>query len=1190
MRLLSGSYLKKLGRRKTQMERTKFQRLCALLLVLACLIPGGIMGVAAEDVTSSADTDTSISDKTIADVREQLNAISYEEYRQDLEGVQRGEAPIVVDGKSYDKDKTDAKVEINTYDGVEALYTPDSGNVVWNITVPETRKYSIVIDYYPVEGKATSIQRIFRIDGAIPFAEARYITMAKRWENDYTKAELKVGKKDNAADMIAAAAAVGITAVTEERDNGTYVVYDMPESWTSETANFVIDNLVRYFVVDIDLNEIRNAMFQSPAWSTFEMKDVDGFYSESFEFLFEKGEHQISLEAVNEPAAIKSISLVPHENMGSYEDYIAKYAGEAKGGDKVKLEAEYPSAISTQTVYPVEDRTCAVNSPTDTGRTLLNTIGGDKWQTSGQWIEYTFSVNSSGLYQIVPRFRQNILDGIYSSRVLYIYSKGLNEGAKGYYNGIPFAEATEFVFNYSTDWQASPLQYLVKSEDADGNLVTTYQPVEFYFEAGVEYTVRFEVALGSMGPIVRQIDESLESINNDYLDILQLTGANPDKYRDYGFYRIMPDTIIDLKVQADLLQEVATNLATMAGVKSTNTATIEKVVNLLKRMHGDEDEIARNLDQLKSYLGTLGTTLSDSKTQPLQMDYIMIQSAEEKLPKAKPNFFQSFAHEMSSFFMSFFRNYDRMGATVENVEDDDVVEVWLATGRDQAQVVRTLINNDFTPVYEYPVNLKLVAASTLLPSILAQSGPDVYIGLGEDTVINYAIRGALMSVEDREGFYDMAINPETREFNDAAMLVLGIEDSDGLYHYYGLPENQSFPMMFIRTDILADLNIDIPKTWDDILEAVPVLQANNMQIGLSNDYRIFLYQMGGTLFADEGMRINLDSNTALESFDKMCNMFTMYSFPYTFDFANRFRTGEMPIGIASYVATYNQLVVYATEIRGLWQFVPMPGMLDAEGNINNVSISTVSAIVMISGCSNEEGAWEFMKWHADEQCQSDYANEMAAILGDSAKHSTANMNALSELPWTSEEYKNVALQFNNLASIPNYPGSYIIGRYTNFAFLDAYNDRADPTTELLSYITTINKEITKKRNEFNLETLEIGETKASKRIAQVTGLLNDITESSSYNSSYDSIITGARQAIRSEEAAAMLVASEQLRGMLNMVDPSGKIAEGEIASIKEARNCYSFEVYKYIEEFATQIYYAAEYLEDAAEALNSYVE
>ena len=79
--------------------------------------------------------------------------------------------------------------------------------------------------------------------------------------------------------------------------------------------------------------------------------------------------------------------------------------------------------------------------------------------------------------------------------------------------------------------------------------------------------------------------------------------------------------------------------------------------------------------------------------------------------------------------------------------------------------------------------------------------------------INYAAK--VEAVENMDGFYDLAINEETRCFNEAAMMVLGIEDSEGDYHYYGLPENQSFPMMFIRTDILADLNIDIPKTWDD---------------------------------------------------------------------------------------------------------------------------------------------------------------------------------------------------------------------------------------------------------------------------------------------------------------------------------------------------------------------------------------
>ena len=251
--------------------------------------------------------------------------------------------------------------------------------------------------------------------------------------------------------------------------------------------------------------------------------------------------------------------------------------------------------------------------------------------------------------------------------------------------------------------------------------------------------------------------------------------------------------------------------------------------------------------------------------------------------------------------------------------------------------------------------------------------------------------------------------------------------------------------------------------------------------------------MGGTLFADNGMRINLDSNVGLEAFDMMCSFYTMYSFPKSYDFANRFRTGEMPIGFAGYNGTYNQLIVFATEIKGLWAFYPMPGMEQEDGTINNVSVATVTAICMMNGCGSEGGeegeldkarAWEFMMWHSGAKCQIDYSNEMVAIIGPSAKHATANLNALSEMPWTSAELEQLLYQFNNLASIPDYPGTYIIGRYTNFAFLAAYNNNADPIQELQSYITTINKEITRKREEFGLETLEIGQTLRTKRLDQ----------------------------------------------------------------------------------------------------------
>ena len=608
--------------------------------------------------------------------------------------------------------------------------------------------------------------------------------------------------------------------------------------------------------------------------------------------MLEAGENILTLSAVSEPVAIKSITLCAPEGTETYAEYSAKYAGKAEGTDKVTIQAEAPAATSSQTVYPVEDRASALTQPSSTKVQLLNTIGGEKWQVAGQWVRYDFEVNADGMYEIVTRFKQNILDGMYSSRSISIYSEGLNPGDEGYYNGLPFYEATELRFGFDDAWQTGVLYFV----DDEGNA----QDLKFFFKAGVKYSIEFEVTLGDMGDIVRRTQESLTAINAAYLNILKLTGTSPDPYRDYGFYRVMPETMIQMKIQSRELYAIARELTELNGEKSSNTATLEKVADLLDEMASDEDDVARNLDRLKSYIGTLGTWISDAKTQPLQLDYILIQGTEAALPKANANFWESLVHEVSSFIQSFFRDYNHMGAITEADSTGESLEVWLAYGRDQSQVIRNLVNNEFTPYTDIAVDLKLVAGGTLLPSILAKMGPDVYIGIGQGDIINYAIRGALLGIEDCEGFDEFT----SGQFNDAAMTVLGIADAEGKHHYYGLPETQDFPMMFVRTDILSNLNIEIPKTWDDLLAALPMLQANNMEIGLSADTNVYLYQMGGTLFADDGMRINLDSNVGLEAFTMMCDMYTMYSFPYSYNFSNRFRTGEMPIGIGGYCGTY----------------------------------------------------------------------------------------------------------------------------------------------------------------------------------------------------------------------------------------------------------------------------------------------
>jgi ABC-type glycerol-3-phosphate transport system substrate-binding protein len=1034
---------------------TKFQRIVALFLAVCTMMGCFMLTAYAADPSSDTAGNGSVTSNAIADAKELLDAISYAEYLA-LYGndtaYPSGAESIVIKGVDYYAEKTTAEVKTETYGGVESLFTPEGGEVTWKVNVPKTAKYAIKINYWPLEEKPAAIQREFKINGSVPFVEAYYITLPRVWENVYT------------------------------------------EGYQLESGE------TRYFDSDFLGNEIRPPMVSNPEWCEYSLKDVDGFYKDCFEFVFEEGENTITLEGISQPMAIASIELYPYEAPVSYDEYIKKYENQPNGTGKIKLEAELPYKLSTNTVYPVEDRTSAITSPVDPSCTLLNTIGGEKWQTSGQWVSYQFTVDASGMYEITARYKQDINDGMYSSRVLYLFSdESVAEGDLGYYNGIPFDEARELRFNYSSDWQSSALQYGKSVVNEDGESEVQPCDTKFYFKEGVTYTMRLEVSLGSMGEVISEIEKSLNVINNAYLNIIKLTGSNPDEYRDYYFSEIMPDTIINIILQGEKLKGIADTLASLSGETGSNVATLQKIARLLEKMGSDEDEIAKNLETLKTYIGSLGTWLSDAKSQPLQLDYIVIQSPDEELPEADAGFFASLWHELKSFFWSFFRDYNNMGASEENISGNDTIEVWIATGRDQSQVLRNLINNDFTPKTGIPVDLKLVAANTLLPSILAGSGPDTYLGLSDSDVINYAIRGALAPIENFDGF-DTFVE---ENFNEAAMMVLGIADAQEQMHYYGLPETQTFPMMFIRTDILANLGIEKLDTWGDLLSAATILSQNNMTIGLSNDYKIFLYQMGSELFADGGMRINLDSNLALDSFETMCDMFTQYSFPYKFDFANRFRTGEMPIGIAPYNATYNQLIVFATELRGLWEFVPLPGCeyVDADGQtkINFDSVSTVSATVLInSNDSNidevHKKAWEFMKWYSGDQCQIDYSNEMVAILGGSAKHATANKKAFYYMPWTAKEANSLFTQFENLASIPNYPGAYIISRYTQFSFLSAYNDKLDPTDDLLGYIPIINKEISRKRQEFGLETLEVGETLASKRRYMILAALGAIDE------------------------------------------------------------------------------------------------
>lgn len=1034
------------------MKRNRFIRSMALLLALLTFVGAFGISAAAESVPASSVG----SGMTAEEMRELLSSDSYAEYIAEHPNV-RGDEEVVIDGTAvysysdgsvtyyYDAAKEcfykydefgvrvdiagdDIAITMGEYGGVNALYAPASGTVAWKVNVPSTGRYAIEVEYYQIGNNATSIERMLYIDGKIPFSEARYFTFSKYWRYEYEK---------------------------DENGNPT-------------------------FKTDKNGNQLKPNATPAPQWSAASLTDSNGFYQGNFEFYLTEGEHTLAFAATREAMAIKSIRLYPYEGMASYKDVLASYpAGAQPAGSAttIKLEAEMPYLVSDTSVYAANDRTSAVTSPSSPSAQLMNVLGANSYDTIGQWAAYQFTVPKTGLYTISIRCMQTELAGMYTSRALRLAG-----GVYGDTLAIPFAEAYNVRFNYDKAWQIVTL----------GDGTDTFQ---FYFEEGVTYTMSLDVSLGTLSKVIEDVQNSLSIINDCYLEILKLTGPEPDEYRDYNFGRVMPKTLRNINRQYLKLTEVSEALTALSGSKGAHVATLDKVSLLLKTMT-NEDKIAENLSNLKSYIGTLGTWLNTSKQQSLKMDYIVINGSAttevDKQYKANAGFFESAGYEIVAFFQSFFVDYNNMGVT-DAEGATSRVEAWLATGRDQASIWRNLIDSNFTSTDAgrgVAVDLKLVAAGTLLPSVLAGQGPDVYIGLSSGDTINYAIRSAVLSVSE------FVNRPEEAHvldgYNQATLVPLAMYDE-----LYGLPEQITFSMLFYRKDALANLGLDVPQTWDDLLTCVPVLQASNMQIGMARDYNMFLYQRGGdrwkyagSEYSSEGkyaelmsdssfsiyfdyMEIGYDTNVALDAFKFMCRFYTDYSFPVAYDAANRFRTGEMPLVIADAVSMYNQLTVFATEIRGLWMFTNVPGTRQSDGSISNLSIAGVNAVVMMNGVDDAEASWKFMKWQVSSDVQAEYGNGQVALIGPAAKYSTANMEALKKMSWTTEEYNNLISQFNSLASIPNYPGAYIIDRYLNFAFLNAYEDGLDPVEQLKGYVKDINKEINRKREEFELPVLDM---------------------------------------------------------------------------------------------------------------------
>lgn len=787
-------------------------------------------------------------------------------------------------------------------------------------------------------------------------------------------------------------------------------------------------------------NELRPRQIEKPSWQMTAFKDGEGYYEEPYLFFFDKGLQTISLTASREPMAIDYIELFQEEQPKSYEEVKREY--EANGlkptqNQYVMIQAEDAVLKSSPTLYPLSDRSSPSVIPYHVSKLRINSIGGLNWKLPGQWIEWEFEAEEDGLYQMAMKRKQDQLRGVYATRSLTIDGKH------------PFTETKRLRFDYNMDWQM--------------DVLGGEEPYLFHLTKGT-HKIRMTVSLGDMASLIRTIESSVLELNEMYRKILMITSNSPDPYRDYQLEKRIPDMLDVFREQADTVRKVAEYLEQATGERSDKVAVLHSLVLQLEDMIKRPETVAGRLDTFKVNVGGLGTWILTVREQPLTLDYLIVSSPGEELPKANSSVLKNIGHELGSLVASYTEDYDSIG----NVEKkQESIDVWITTGRDQAQVIKALIDDTFTPESNISVQLRLVPAGILLPATLSGEGPDVAMQIGEDVPVNYAMRSAAADLKKFPDFDEIS-----SRFRDSAMTP---------YKYnggvYALPEQQTFPMMFYRKDILAELGLTPPETWQDIYNMISVLQKHNMQFYLPVDasativpnatFSMLLYQNGGEFYRDNDTKSALDSEISMEMFKKWTQFYTSYKYPLIADFPNRFRVGEMPIGIADYT-TYNMLTVMAPEIKGLWDFTVVPGSELKDGSTNHTVASHTTAVLMLENSENKNAAWEFMKWWTSKDIQISYGREMEGLMGEAARYPTANIQALEELPWPVKDYKNLESQWQWVKGIPQVPGGYFTGRHLDNAFRKVVNASENPREALSDYIIYINDEISIKRKEFHL--------------------------------------------------------------------------------------------------------------------------
>ncbi len=794
-------------------------------------------------------------------------------------------------------------------------------------------------------------------------------------------------------------------------------------------------------------DQVRPSQVENQEWTKTALYDAQGEYSAPLKVALDAGVHTITMVHIDQPIAIAAFSLKTPDSPKSYKDVLSEY--KANGYKNVSEDAEikFQAEDINHVVYKTDSGiTIASTSdatvfPKGVTSKVYNHIGATSWDKGGEEISWKFTAPKSGLYKLVPRYYQAYANGLSSTRQIKI------DGV------VPFKEFEEVVFKFDERWHTKAIA------DSEGN------PYLVYLEKG-EHTISINTVMGDLTEVIHALNEVTSLYSNAIRNITMITGQTPDLNYDYRLERQIPTLIPTLKDIVEQLKACNKAVDGFAVKKTPIENNFTMSIELLEKLIKKPSKIPASLADIQTSLTNIGSWLTELKSNQFALDYISFTAPEKEIEDIKPSVWDNLYGLLANFILSYQKDYNAIGSLNETSEEYETIEVWVSRGKEWCEILKDMIDTQFTEKYKINVNLNILptgqlggGTSPLLLAINAGTEPDVVIGIATAVPIDYAVRGAMADLTEFKDFKEVE-----SWFVPAAFKPVAFQEG-----VYALPETMSFNAMFYRTDIFEQLDMEVPKTWDDICEVLlPQLYQYNMQFCYAGDVSTLIFQNDGLYYTETGFSSMLDSPEVMRAVDQHVKMFTDYGCPVSASFLNRFRSGEMPIGLGGF-ATYLELIYAAPELTGKWKMVPMPYMVGEDGKINDkLACGADSCISMLSTAENKEAAWKFMKWYVSAETQASYGRQIESIIGIQSRWNTANLEAFKQLPWSQEELVVIEDFWKRAYADQNVIGSYMTTRSLTNAINRCIINGQSVREALEQAVEEVDIELKRKQEMYNL--------------------------------------------------------------------------------------------------------------------------